>query len=52
MKGDKTDSKPHHISIPPKDAIAIVPPKKVSLLVASLLPRQAPQSALRLVNMC
>ncbi|KAF2805645.1 scaffold protein Scd2 [Mytilinidion resinicola] len=29
MKGDKADSKPHHISIPPKDAIAIVPPKKV-----------------------
>ncbi|PSN63769.1 hypothetical protein BS50DRAFT_88315 [Corynespora cassiicola Philippines] len=28
MKGDK-DSRPHHISIPPKDAIAIVPPKKV-----------------------
>jgi hypothetical protein len=29
MKGEK-DSRPHHISIPPKDAIAIVPPKKVS----------------------
>jgi len=28
MKGDK-DTRPHHISIPPKDAIAIVPPKKV-----------------------
>lgn len=29
MKGDKVEGKPHHISIPPKDAIAIVPPKKV-----------------------
>jgi len=29
MKSDKGDSRPHHISIPPKDAIAIVPPKKV-----------------------
>ncbi|KAF2091664.1 scaffold protein Scd2 [Saccharata proteae CBS 121410] len=29
MKSDKSDSKPHHISIPPKDAIAIIPPKKV-----------------------
>jgi hypothetical protein len=29
MKGDKADVKAHHISIPPKDAIAIVPPKKV-----------------------
>ncbi|KAH7064123.1 hypothetical protein BKA63DRAFT_179123 [Paraphoma chrysanthemicola] len=28
MKGEK-DTRPHHISIPPKDAIAIVPPKKV-----------------------
>ncbi|KAF2275618.1 uncharacterized protein EI97DRAFT_378743, partial [Westerdykella ornata] len=28
VKGDK-DNRPHHISIPPKDAIAIVPPKKV-----------------------
>lgn len=31
MKGDK-DMRPHHISIPPKDAIAIVPPKKVRCL--------------------
>jgi hypothetical protein len=30
MKGEK-DTRPHHISIPPKDAIAIVPPKKVRL---------------------
>ncbi|KAF2395746.1 hypothetical protein EJ06DRAFT_560439 [Trichodelitschia bisporula] len=29
MKSDKGDTKPHHHSIPPKDAIAIVPPKKV-----------------------
>lgn len=29
VKGER-DSRPHHISIPPKDAIAIVPPKKVS----------------------
>jgi hypothetical protein len=29
MKSEK-DTRPHHISIPPKDAIAIVPPKKVS----------------------
>ncbi|KAF2877411.1 hypothetical protein BDV95DRAFT_625308 [Massariosphaeria phaeospora] len=30
MKSEKDrDSRPHHISIPPKDAIAIVPPKKV-----------------------
>ncbi|KAF2002250.1 hypothetical protein P154DRAFT_143867 [Amniculicola lignicola CBS 123094] len=28
MKGEK-ETRPHHISIPPKDAIAIVPPKKV-----------------------
>ncbi|RYN69658.1 hypothetical protein AA0118_g143 [Alternaria tenuissima] len=28
MKSEK-DNRPHHISIPPKDAIAIVPPKKV-----------------------
>ncbi|KAF2019321.1 hypothetical protein BU24DRAFT_117150 [Aaosphaeria arxii CBS 175.79] len=28
MKNEK-DNRPHHISIPPKDAIAIVPPKKV-----------------------
>ena len=32
MKGEK-DTRPHHISIPPKDAIAIVPPKKVRLFV-------------------
>jgi hypothetical protein len=31
MKSDKGDGKPHHISIPPKDAIAIVPPKKVRI---------------------
>jgi hypothetical protein len=30
MKSDKGETKPHHISIPQKDAIAIVPPKKVS----------------------
>ncbi|KAL8775264.1 MAG: hypothetical protein Q9209_000270 [Squamulea sp. 1 TL-2023] len=29
VKGDKSDSKPHHISITPKSAIAIVPPKRV-----------------------
>ncbi|OSS47682.1 hypothetical protein B5807_07196 [Epicoccum nigrum] len=29
MKGEKETHRPHHISIPPKDAIAIVPPKKV-----------------------
>jgi hypothetical protein len=29
MKGEKEVHRPHHISIPPKDAIAIVPPKKV-----------------------
>jgi len=29
MKSDKSDGKPAHISIPQKDAIAIVPPKKV-----------------------
>jgi bud emergence protein 1 len=29
MKSDKGEIKPHHISIPQKDAIAIVPPKKV-----------------------
>ncbi|KAH8729082.1 hypothetical protein GQ44DRAFT_723976 [Phaeosphaeriaceae sp. PMI808] len=28
MKGEK-DTRPHHISIPPKDSTAIVPPKKV-----------------------
>ncbi|PVI06271.1 scaffold protein Scd2 [Periconia macrospinosa] len=28
MKSEK-DSRPHHVSIPPKDSIAIVPPKKV-----------------------
>jgi hypothetical protein len=30
MKSDKGESKSHHVSIPHKDAIAIVPPKKVS----------------------
>lgn len=29
MKGEKDAHRPHHISIPAKDAIAIVPPKKV-----------------------
>ncbi|KAL8681592.1 MAG: hypothetical protein Q9186_002332 [Xanthomendoza sp. 1 TL-2023] len=29
VKGDKSDPKPHHISITPKSAIAIVPPKRV-----------------------
>jgi len=32
MKSDKSDGKPSHISIPQKDAIAIVPPKRVSAL--------------------
>ena len=36
MKSDKGESKPHHTSIPQKDAIAIVPPKKVSPLLFSL----------------
>lgn len=42
MKGEK-DSRPHHISIPPKDAIAIVPPKKVSrpCRIRAPLPRRA-----------
>lgn len=31
MKGEKETHRPHHISIPPKDAIAIVPPKKVRI---------------------
>ena len=35
IKSEK-DTRSHHISIPPKDAIAIVPPKKVSR--ARLLP--------------
>ncbi|ORY03684.1 hypothetical protein BCR34DRAFT_634876 [Clohesyomyces aquaticus] len=38
MKGEK-DTRPHHISIPPKDAIAIVPPKKV---IKALYDYQAP----------
>ncbi|KAL9613609.1 MAG: hypothetical protein Q9167_001836 [Letrouitia subvulpina] len=29
VKGEKPDTRPHHISITPKSAIAIVPPKKV-----------------------
>jgi hypothetical protein len=37
VKGEK-DSRPHHISIPPKDAIAIVPPKKVSRAVPACYP--------------
>ncbi|KAF2748811.1 hypothetical protein M011DRAFT_338471 [Sporormia fimetaria CBS 119925] len=41
MKGEK-DTRPHHISIPPKDAIAIVPPKKV---IRALYDYQAPESA-------
>lgn len=41
MKGDKADVKAHHISIPPKDAIAIVPPKKV---IKALYDYQAPDS--------
>jgi hypothetical protein len=32
MKSDKGDGKLAHISIPQKDAIAIVPPKKVRSL--------------------
>ncbi|OCK86038.1 hypothetical protein K432DRAFT_187253 [Lepidopterella palustris CBS 459.81] len=39
MKGDKADHKSQHISIPPKDAIAIVPPKKV---IKALYDYQAP----------
>lgn len=31
IKGEKSDSKPHHISITPKSAIAILPPKKVGI---------------------
>ncbi|EOD43991.1 Neutrophil cytosol factor 2 p67phox [Neofusicoccum parvum] len=41
LKSDKADSKPHHISIPPKDAIAIVPPKKV---IKALYDYNAPDS--------
>ncbi|KKY13135.1 putative protein kinase activator [Diplodia seriata] len=41
LKSDKADSKPHHISIPPKDAIAIVPPKKV---IKALYDYSAPDS--------
>lgn len=37
MKSDKSDGKPAHISIPQKDAIAIVPPKKVRRVVPGLL---------------
>ncbi|KAH7121167.1 hypothetical protein B0J11DRAFT_581914 [Dendryphion nanum] len=40
MKGEK-DTRPHHISIPPKDAIAIVPPKKV---IKALYDYAAPDS--------
>ncbi|OAL03392.1 hypothetical protein IQ06DRAFT_107079 [Phaeosphaeriaceae sp. SRC1lsM3a] len=40
MKGEK-DTRPHHISIPPKDAIAIVPPKKV---IKALYDYKAPDS--------
>jgi hypothetical protein len=32
MKGDKAETKIQHISITPKSAITIVPPKKVSLM--------------------
>ncbi|KAF2180478.1 scaffold protein Scd2 [Zopfia rhizophila CBS 207.26] len=39
MKGEKDSNRPHHISIPPKDAIAIVPPKKV---IKALYDYQAP----------
>jgi len=31
MKSDKSDTKSHHASVPTKDDIAIVPPKKVGL---------------------
>lgn len=39
MKSDKGDSKNHHsvISIPQKDAIAIIPPKKVSPQHSSII---------------
>ncbi|KAF2662358.1 hypothetical protein K491DRAFT_175474 [Lophiostoma macrostomum CBS 122681] len=44
MKSDK-DPRPHHISIPPKDAIAIVPPKKViKALYDYTHPDQGPNS--------
>ncbi|KAL5119185.1 bud emergence protein 1 [Pleosporales sp. CAS-2024a] len=39
LKGEK-DSRPHHLSIPPKDAIAIVPPKKV---IKALYDYEAPE---------
>jgi len=40
MKSDKGESKNHHsvISIPQKDAIAIIPPKKVSLFTLFITP--------------
>ncbi|KIW05820.1 uncharacterized protein PV09_03026 [Verruconis gallopava] len=41
MKGERGDAKPHHISIPQKDAIAIVPPKKVIKAIADLPPEKA-----------
>lgn len=42
MKSDKGDSKNHHsvISIPQKDAIAIIPPKKVSPALNTCQPSQ------------
>src|ERR1700761_2153395 len=40
MKSDKGDSKPSHISIPQKDAIAILPPKRVRPFVLMLKPPQ------------
>ncbi|KAF2762982.1 hypothetical protein EJ05DRAFT_471938 [Pseudovirgaria hyperparasitica] len=35
MKNDK-ETKPHHISIPAKDPLAIVPPKKVCICTIKL----------------
>ena len=42
MKSDKSDIKPHHISIPTKDAISIVPPKKVRSKPSSPAPHVSP----------
>lgn len=35
IKGDKKDLAHHHVSITPKSAVAIVPPKKVRLFASS-----------------
>jgi hypothetical protein len=54
MKSDKSDTRSHHASVPIKDDIAIVPPKKVSRFLSCASPRRAfsERSNPALSNLC